>query len=240
MRSDLGAITALPLVVVSARVSSFDISKLEPCLSDIERARAARFRQRDDANRFVLAHSLKRFLLSGYLNLPALDLSFGADSYGKPYCQQMGAPYFNISHSNDWVVIGVSTMSDIGVDIEFSRDIDRHAIADRVCNLFQLKQFQAAGSTEDMFLCFWTQKEAIAKACGKGISVGLTDISCSGHLGSEEVVFLQQRYWLWTDPWQDVGTVCIASASGGSPRYFKATQFDGVHFSFLKDELVRG
>jgi len=222
----------VPITVWSIRVSDANAKVLFNELSDEEKARAHRFRQPKDFERFVIAHSLKRFILAEYLGVQPSSLAFDVGGHGKPFCCHPNAPYFNISHSGDWVVIGVSLLSEIGVDIEFSRDINCQELVDRVCSASQKKQFEMAGFQKEMFLMFWTQKEAIAKACGKGISVGLPEISCSGCLGSEEVLFLHQRYWLWTHQWLDKGVVCIASATGDKPKHFIATEFDGVHFSF--------
>jgi len=222
----------MPVVIWTMRISDADPNILFDKLCEEEKARALRFRQPKDFERFVVAHSLKRFLLAKYLDLPSQNLVFDVSDFGKPFCRNPNSPYFSISHSGDWVVIGFSVLPDIGVDIEFYRDFDHCKMVNRVCSSVQQEQFESLGSTSEMFLCFWTQKEAIAKAYGQGISVGLDGIACSGHFGSEKVMFLQQSYCLWTYRWQNQGVLCLAvTMEGVIPECLVVSQFDGKELS---------
>jgi len=234
MSVDFNVSNKTPVATWAMRISDADSTVLFDELSEEEKTRALRFRQAKDFERFVLAHSLKRFLLADYLGEQSHSLIFDVGDHGKPFCRHPRAPYFSISHSGEWVVIVLSLLSEVGVDVEFPRDLDYRGIVSKVCSPYQQEQFEVAGSTDDMFLCFWTQKEAIAKACGQGISVGLADIACSGHLGSEKVMFLQKNYWLWTYRWQNRGFFCFAATEdSGRPRCLVVTQFNGRGLSYV-------
>ena len=82
------------------------------------------------------------------------------DFYGKP-CKDNY--YFSLSHSNDYVVLGVSD-SEIGVDIEMKRSRNPK-LADYV-----FSDLEKAALKEEMdFYRFWTSKESLVKYVGFGI-----------------------------------------------------------------------
>ena len=82
------------------------------------------------------------------------------DFYGKP-CKDNY--YFSLSHSNDYVVLGVSD-SEIGVDIEMKRSRNPK-LADYVFSDLE----KAALKDEMDFYRFWTSKESLVKYVGFGI-----------------------------------------------------------------------
>ncbi len=82
------------------------------------------------------------------------------DFYGKP-CKDNY--YFSLSHSNDYVVLGVSD-SEIGVDIEMKRSRNPK-LADYV-----FSDSEKAALKEEMdFYRLWTSKESLVKYVGFGI-----------------------------------------------------------------------
>ncbi len=82
------------------------------------------------------------------------------DFYGKP-CKDNY--YFSLSHSNDYVVLGVSD-SEIGVDIEMKRSRNPK-LADYV-----FSDSEKATLKEEMdFYRLWTSKESLVKYVGFGI-----------------------------------------------------------------------
>lgn len=104
-------------------------------------------------------------LLSEVYNKP-YTLSYGEKS--KPYIKNDNSFYFNISHSGEYVCLGVSD-TEIGVDIE-KHNKARTRLAKR---FFSKREQSYCEDNTSRFFDIWTQKEAFIKAVGIGLSYGL-------------------------------------------------------------------
>src|SRR4051794_17951573 len=94
------------------------------CLSDDERARAARFRYDRDRWRFSTGRSLVRTTLAEHYGCSPSAIRFRAGLNDKPEVEPpAGMPplHFNVSHSGDLVLAGFAPC-EIGVDVEQLRD----------------------------------------------------------------------------------------------------------------------
>ena len=162
-------------------------------LSPSEIERAERFRRQEDQRCYVLAHALKRFYLSRLLGLAPQALTFSAGDKGKPFCCSPNAPFFNISHSGDWVLLGLSMEAELGVDVELAQRDISEATASYVLTAAQVEQARGAADSRFALMTYWTQKEAISKALGLGLSIDFKTIACSGQLGASQVEHSGQR-----------------------------------------------
>jgi 4'-phosphopantetheinyl transferase len=169
------------------------------------------FRKAADTQRYILAHFLKRYVLAKHLKIPLLDLSFKTNEYGKPFCEVKNAPYFNLSHSGAWVALAVSGMSEVGIDVEFPRDINIQAVMKKISSGAQIERYISTEPSKTTFLCTWTQKEAISKACGRGLGVGMRSIPCSGATGDGCAHFLSENYYFSSHLMPDEGVLSYAS-----------------------------
>ena len=161
--------------------------QIERFLSDEELSRARRFRQYEDQQRYILAHGLKRFTLSKILKLEPSSLSFSVAEKGKPSCDDSENIEFNLSHSGDWVLCGVSSIASIGVDVEIAtRDVS-DAVASYSLTSEQLIEVRQSTNPAERLMLYWTQKEAISKAVGLGLSIGFDSLECSGMVGDSRV-----------------------------------------------------
>lgn len=99
------------------------------------------------------------------------ETSIKYTKYKKPYFEE-DEVYFNISHSGKIVVCVVTNLCDIGIDIELQLDIQ---IDDFQFQMTEGEWIKIATSVNkmDSFYNYWTQKEAVIKGCGKGLSVPL-------------------------------------------------------------------
>jgi len=148
-------------------------------LSTDERDRAARLHSRQDRDRFIAARALLRNLLAVYVGLIARDLIFAYGPHGKP--QLAANPKdvrFNLSHSAERVIYAFTVGREIGVDLERSDSVAEAAsIAELFFSPVEASKVSHAPESqrEQTFLSYWTCKEALAKASGKGMSRSMND-----------------------------------------------------------------
>lgn len=161
------------------------------CLSPLELARAERFVFDRDSRRYLAARCALRERLARHLGITAAGLSLAEGPFGKPYLAQVPACHFNLSHSEDWALIGISDASAIGVDIEMLRPMsDAVSLAQSHFTPSELAAFMAldGASRDAAFLRVWTRKEACLKAIGTGLSVAPNELEVG--LGPEDAIRL--------------------------------------------------
>ena len=148
------------------------LSELLPFLSATELEKSLRFKLADDRVRYQFAHGMLRKQLGAHLKADPKQLEFTTNPHGKPALLNQSTR-FNLSHSGDQVLIGISNDYEIGVDIECIRPLkDPLALAKR---FFTLEEFESIQASEPhlqtrQFFKIWTQKEAIVKAQGRSIA----------------------------------------------------------------------
>ncbi|MCZ7553091.1 MAG: hypothetical protein M5U05_10985 [Anaerolineales bacterium] len=90
-------------------------------LSDDERARAYRYRNDEDREHFIARRGILRALLGSYLKIPAAEVKFVYNPYGKPSLAAVSTIdplQFNLSHSNGMALFGFAWSTRVGVDLE--------------------------------------------------------------------------------------------------------------------------
>jgi 4'-phosphopantetheinyl transferase len=156
-------------------------------LSDDELARASRFVFDLHRNRFMAGRLALRELLARYLDRAPADVSFSYSSHGKP--ELPGETLrFNLAHSDDLAVIGLTEQDRLGVDVERLRDLDDvDSLARRVFSPHELDVFQALPDASKIqgFFNGWTRKEAFVKAVGDGLSHPLDTFDVTLRPGEE-------------------------------------------------------
>ena len=146
------------------------------CLSEAERARAARFVFERDRRRFIAGRAWLRQLLAARLEVApeAIELVYGPQ--GKPGLTRRFADSdlrFNLSHCDDVAVYAFAHGREVGVDVERVRELrDADDIAARFFSRLEYEAYRALGPRDrplGFFNC-WTRKEAFIKALGEGLS----------------------------------------------------------------------
>jgi 4'-phosphopantetheinyl transferase len=175
-----------------------DLAKLRRLLSSDELERADRFRFDVDRRRSVIGRGYLRLLLGEILGLPADELQFGTDEFGKPRQIQAQGPSleFNVSHSGDLILIAITKGRAVGIDVERIRtDLDLHGVATRFFSANECKVLASLTGSEryEAFFTCWTRKEAYLKARGFGLSLPLDAFDVS-FLPGEEPRLLAARY----------------------------------------------
>ena len=148
-------------------------------LSKDEIARADRFLQSSHRANYLAAHVALRRLVSSHTGLPAEQLVFLNQQFGKPRLSGSAACFFNLSHSADLALIAISSQFEVGVDIELSRELDEvHDLAEQHFTLLELDALSELPPAElaAAFYKIWVRKEACVKSVGLGLQVPLTTV----------------------------------------------------------------
>ncbi len=115
--------------------------------------------------------------LQKYFNLNDEEIVFKYSSKGKPSLKNQHNQYFNISHSGDWVICGISD-TEIGVDVEFMSKAKMN-VANRYFTLNEVAKLNSLVDKEqdDYFFLLWTVKESYLKFLGTGLTKPLNSFN---------------------------------------------------------------
>jgi 4'-phosphopantetheinyl transferase len=188
----------LPLTAINSSQRAL----LLKCLNDDEQAKVGRYQPKSRNNALIVRAGL-RHVLSLHSALLPNEWQFDYGKQGKP--ELTAAQYaqtginFNLSHSGDWLLIGVLQATAhgkryaLGVDIERRRDSTNiHTILKRYFAEAEISDLLAldASKQRDRFFDLWALKESYIKACGKGLAMVLAsfsfDINAARHLQNSE------------------------------------------------------
>ena len=100
-------------------------------------------------------------------NIKNCDIRFEKNEYGKLYLADLQDLYFNISHSQNAVVVAFSRHEN-GIDIEKIRNINLK-IADHCLSIEENEYIRNSRKQLSSFWEIWTKKEAYLKYVGVGI-----------------------------------------------------------------------
>lgn len=182
--------------------SQDELLSLKKCLSHDEQERAARFKFRQHQEAFVISRGYLRYILSSYINVLPRDVYFEYLSHGKPILPKSIPMYFNLSHSHNFFLLGITSTYPIGVDIEWINQ--QHAMQDIAQRYFSPKEYASFNSLLpcqklEGFYNAWTRKEAIVKAIGDGFQFSWQQFSVS--LVPEEPCQLLEMSGLSNSEW---------------------------------------
>ena len=207
--------------LLSVKTDAAELKIYEEVLGDDEKARAGRFLFAADRARSITARGGLRWLLSSYCQIQPEALTFHACDHGKPALLKPPRDVeFNVSHSGDYVLIGIGVDAQCGVDIERSQvHLSEQEIAE---HFFCTREVEWLRRTEDGFLRLWTTKEAVIKAVGRGLSIPLSDVDVTDVVeGRNPVVTLAlgpTRQMLWVTELNVIPDYRAAVAIIGGPR----------------------
>lgn len=153
-----------------------ELLALERTLAPDERARAERFFFERDRRRFISARGQLRAILGRYLGTDPSELLFSYGARGKPFLKQPASREsvrFNLSHSGERALLGVTLDRAIGIDLEEVQSLDdAEQIAARFFSPGENARLLALPREErlEAFFYCWTLKEAYVKATGDGLA----------------------------------------------------------------------
>lgn len=114
--------------------------------------------------------------------------------YNKPFLDDINIR-FNISHSGEIAVCVLSDMNDVGIDVEIIHKINIQDFESQMTK----NEWQNILLVEDenkAFFDYWTQKEAVIKANGKGLSIPLKSFEITNERTkiNDETFFLKEIF----------------------------------------------
>jgi 4'-phosphopantetheinyl transferase len=163
-------------------------------LTEQERQQERRFYFAKDSSRYLLTRALVRTVLSRYVPLAATAWRFEPSVYGRPTItndhELVHDLSFNISHTNELIVLAVTRDGPIGIDVEWMRREISLEVANRYFSPIEVAGLQAlpAARQKRRFLDLWTLKESYIKARGMGLSIPLSKFSFDLDGDSENVI----------------------------------------------------
>lgn len=175
------------------------LEALEACLSNDERARVLRLRPGARRRAYLVARGGLRQILARYLDTEPEAVRIDYGKHGKPELAAPGAAtglQFNLAHSGERILYGVSLERSVGVDIQAVAPArDPLEVARR---FFEPKETAVlAGLAPDAraaaFVRCWTCKEAYVKARGRGIGYGLANFRVVAQPEAPAALILDER-----------------------------------------------
>ena len=143
-----------------------------------EESRARRMASPRRRREFLVARGALRRVLADALGIDPLLLPIREGTHGKPDLvprrPDLPPIGFNLSHSGDRFVVALALGMDPGIDVELIRPRRSLDLLAREC-FSPAEQRAVAGDSDPMhaFYRVWSRKEAVIKADGRGISIGL-------------------------------------------------------------------
>ncbi|WP_327737855.1 4'-phosphopantetheinyl transferase superfamily protein [Streptomyces nojiriensis] len=166
---------------------ALDRAELRGLMSAEERARYEQFAEPADRARFATARALVRTAM-GRATGVAPDLvrfdrrcRYCGGPHGKPRVPG-AAVKFSLSHSGGRVVLALAEHAEPGVDVERISPRRIGQLAPRVLSAPELRDLEAVPPADRpaAYHVYWTRKEAVLKAVGRGLSSPLRGITVSG------------------------------------------------------------
>jgi 4'-phosphopantetheinyl transferase len=143
-----------------------------------EKNKIRRFKNRKDAENFLIGKIMQRNLIASLIEGSPGKLIFGLTEYGRPFLKfpRIKNFDFNLSHSGDYVAMAV-TKGSVGIDLEKIGRFDVEMAVDYLTEE-ELKYLNSRrNKTLERFYQLWVLKESFVKANGKGLSFPLKKVN---------------------------------------------------------------
>jgi 4'-phosphopantetheinyl transferase len=157
-----------------ARIDPGD-TRIEDCLSEDEKRRAASFKFTEQARRFRAGRYALRYVLGAlYLRIDPRAVLLSFNAWGKPALKSPSpSPLcFNLSHADDRSLLAISPGHEVGIDVECIRPLDEaDGIVEASFSPDDARDWRETPPErrDENFYTLWTRKEAYVKARGCGL-----------------------------------------------------------------------
>jgi 4'-phosphopantetheinyl transferase len=161
------------------------IDRYASLLSAAEQAQARRLRDGLVRDHFTIGRACLRVLLGNALGVGPHEVIITEGIHGKPETPPLGGRRisFNIAHSKGTVLIVLGRQGPVGVDVEYLdrltdiMEVARANFTENESNI--LAAISDPVTRLKTFYCYWTRKEAVVKADGRGLLLPLASFDVS-------------------------------------------------------------
>jgi 4'-phosphopantetheinyl transferase len=165
-------------------------SRHDALLAPVDLHRRLRLRQEVDRRRLTAAAAVLRRVVGEHAGMPPACVWIDrtcpgcGQQHGKPRVPALPDVHVSVSHSGSNVAVAVGRDGSLGIDVEQVGRFDTAELeALAACTLAPEERAelarQPATDRARAFTTYWTRKEAVVKATGDGIGVGLDRIVVS-------------------------------------------------------------
>lgn len=181
----------MPSFYINDHLWDFDLAASLARLSAQRREQALKFRHEFGQRACVAAYLLLCEGLEKEYGLKELPI-FDYHEHGKPFIKGHPEIHFNLSHCQEAAVCCVSNKP-VGVDVESIRSFSESLVA-YTMNEHEVASIQASKDPARQFIRLWTQKEALMKLTGQGITNHLKEVLCRDDIVLSTVESRDGRY----------------------------------------------
>lgn len=155
-------------------------------LDDVEQGRFEAYRQDADKRRFLTGRVLAKTVAAERLGRAVEAVKFDATcedcgkQHGRPYVP--GADLtLSISHSGDLIGVAATPAVPVGLDVETATRKADDGLIEYALSPAETAHLTGLTDAEkaNAFFIYWTRKEAVMKATGKGLRIPLKSITFS-------------------------------------------------------------
>ncbi|GGO95471.1 4'-phosphopantetheinyl transferase family protein [Wenjunlia tyrosinilytica] len=128
--------------------------------------------------RFAATRSLLKHAAGVAIDAPPHSVELGYSAFGRPYLRGFDQVDISLSHTGDFLLVGLTTRGLIGVDAEaIDRQLLRGGTEQHICTPYEIKMLERvpAARRNRSAVRLWTLKEAYSKAIGQGLRFKFTE-----------------------------------------------------------------
>jgi len=142
------------------------------------RHKALKYRKWEDVHAYLLGKCLLMHAVALQNNKVSIAY-LRYSKFGRPYFAMLEDFDFNISHSGNLVVCAVTNRGRIGIDVEKRKHINISDFKEQFLAT-EWQHIKDEGFPHYTFYDYWTKKEAVIKADGRGMALSLNFIDVTG------------------------------------------------------------
>ncbi len=180
------------MILVNDNLYAIDTARLEQAIRRLPAWRCdvvLRYKHEQGRRQSLLAYQLLCEGLKQHFGISEMP-RFEMGEHGKPYLPDYPQIHFNLSHCAEAVACAIDTRP-VGIDIETFRPV-KESILRYAMSEDEIHRIHQSPCPERTFATLWTQKEALVKLTGRGITHALPHLL--HHTTAQMQTLLTRRY----------------------------------------------